>query len=96
VRALIQQLLGRRVSDYPVPCLFQSPLDGSAERRIVVHDMNDAGQMALPGRKCLLVLLFFFSAFSLGIMAGQSPLEDANDVTLPSAIKFAAEAHSPG
>ena len=43
----------------------------------------------------LVLVVVLFSAFSPSIIAGQSPLRGTNDVTLPSAIKFAAEAHSP-
>jgi hypothetical protein len=39
-------------------------------------------------------VVVLFSAFSPSIIAGQSALGETNDVILPSAIKFAAEAHS--
>jgi hypothetical protein len=39
-------------------------------------------------------VVVLFSAFSPSIVAGQSLLRGTNDVTLLSAIKFAAEDHS--
>jgi hypothetical protein len=38
---------------------LQQSLDGRSVRRIVVHDMDDAGQMFLQGRRAA-VLAFFF------------------------------------
>jgi hypothetical protein len=55
--------------------------------------MNDCRANRAPRKKELAHVVVLFSAFSLGI-AGQLPLGRNNDVTLPSAIKFAAEDHS--
>jgi hypothetical protein len=43
----------------------------------------------------LVLAVVLFSAFSPSIIAGQSLLSEINEVTLLSAIKFAAEDHSP-
>jgi hypothetical protein len=42
----------------------------------------------------LVLAVVLFSAFSPSIIAGQSLLRETNDVTLLSAIKFEAQAHS--
>jgi hypothetical protein len=61
VGQLIQQLLRGGVGDDPISGRFQQSLSGCSIRRVVIHDIYDAGQMS-PCQEGRCTRLFFFVA----------------------------------